>query len=160
MPQDDVCHRECYNANCMFEGEMDGGACDAFCDANDECALINIGDGTCQEACFTEHCDFDSGDCNECSRDCPWLWVNDGQCDPLCYTQECGWDGPTSCRGNPVADCPVSDCIQAANCSAGCAPNMVGDGECQDECSNSECRFDGGDCFHFCDRAQNCPIGW
>ena len=49
----------------MFEGEMDGGACDAFCDENVACALIDIGDGTCQEACFTEHCAFVSKDCKQ-----------------------------------------------------------------------------------------------
>ena len=53
-----------------------------------------LGDGHCDEAyeCSTPECNFDFGDCSQCSEICPRAWQGDGVCDAECFTPECAFD--------------------------------------------------------------------
>ena len=163
MTLDDTCQRECYYEECGWDGDMtfisdsEGwgprtgeGPCEPEC-AKD-CQLHQIGDRTCDRACFEETCGYDGGDCDVCATGCPWSWVHDGQCDPECFVESCNFDSSDSDVNGAVGDCR-SD----TSCAVGCSPFMVGDGNCDANCTSAACGFDGGDCGQFCDGAHAPP---
>ena len=123
------------------------GPCEPEC-AKD-CQLHQIGDRTCDRACFEESCEYDGGDCDVCAVGCPWSWVHDGQCDPECFVESCFFDSDDSDINGAVGDCRGDQA-----CGVGCSPFMVGNGECDANCTSAACRFDGGDCGQFCDAPQ------
>lgn len=90
------------------------------------CRSWTIGDGTCDEACNSEACAFDGGDCGwpataaphvtygleaaygtlaDGSCACEDVWLGDGICDAFCNSEACGFDG---------GDCPVPAGFEAA----------------------------------------------
>jgi hypothetical protein len=77
------------------------------------CSDLVRGDGICQEACNTEECAFDAGDCSGeyaageglgwASAHCHNKWIGDGVCDRACYQHN--GDG---------GDCDASPAVCAA----------------------------------------------
>ena len=94
-----------------------------------QCYPQMVGNGVCDEECYTASCSLDGGDCGDCPAECV-LRQGDGVCDEQCYHD---------CPGE-VPDCP--------SCNDGCPPFMIGDGTCNPECFNVGCQFDSGDCYY------------
>ncbi len=55
------------------------------------------GDGACDADCNNPECNFDGGDCVECSPNCFLNSVNNAFCDLSCYNPACNFDG-NDCR--------------------------------------------------------------
>lgn len=86
-------------------------------DLGDCCFDFEVGDGHCEEYCYSPVNNWDGGDCFvEPPVDCA-CWqegiLGNGVCDELCRTEECWYD--------------MGDC---------CTDEMLGNGECDPECSD------------------------
>lgn len=78
-----------------------------------ECEPDWLGDGYCDEACFTDACDWDATDCVEsemegCADKCLSEFIDDGECDLACNVAECLWDGADCGHGH-------SECYEHPN---------------------------------------------
>ena len=66
------------------------------------CEQDFVNDGVCHEACVTQACRHDGGDCDAfangadpypyCAPGCRSEWLGDGVCDDACFVRECAWD--------------------------------------------------------------------
>ena len=95
----------------------------------DCCFKFEIGDGHCEEYCYTATTDWDGGDCFvNPPRNCP-CWergiLGNGICDPECDTEACVHD--------------FGDC---------CNPKLLGNGVCDPSCDTEFLDYDGHDCAH------------
>uniref|UniRef100_A0A0G4EZT6 LNR domain-containing protein n=1 Tax=Chromera velia CCMP2878 TaxID=1169474 RepID=A0A0G4EZT6_9ALVE len=113
-----------------------GGAAAASTPSVSECSpgckVEMLRDRICDQACNTEACGWDEGDCTTmCNADCRPEHVGDGWCDQACNTESCNWD--------------EGDCADVAGCP-GCFPQWMGDGSCDPLCNTEECGWDQGDC--------------
>lgn len=73
----------------------------------------------CDIECYREACEWDKGDCIECSVGCSPCLLGNGICDSACNTEACGLDG--------------GDCEGECN-DQGCKNSWVSDGICDKEC--------------------------
>ncbi|CAM9907104.1 unnamed protein product [Pylaiella littoralis] len=92
-----------------------------------------IGDGYCDQNNNKPECNYDGGDCCECTCVAPDDW--NGACGR--------WAG-FACI-DPDAACVDDDSVtidMLENCDA----REIGDGFCDDRNNNAECAYDGGDC--------------
>ncbi|CAM9751140.1 unnamed protein product [Ectocarpus fasciculatus] len=99
-----------------------------------------IGNGVCDNLQNNEQCDYDGGDCCECTCDpsgYPWYDTGVG-----CRTGM--YSGGFSCI-DPDAPCVDDDIITAEMLDL-CAASQIGNGYCDDTNNNPECAYDGGDC--------------
>ena len=106
------------------------------------CAEDLLGNGVCNQACLTEACLDDLGDCAGCNTECQLTSVGNGICDKQCNKLGlCDKDG---------GDCEVRTCnwIDGESYTGGgkCLRSLIGNGECDNQCDSLECDFDGGDC--------------
>eukprot|EP01083_Nonionella_stella_P021709 60146_1 len=117
--QDGICHNECNNRACQY----DGGDCIQTCDF-DECDYRVLGNGICDIGCNNSDCNHDHYDCIEvdssiCNKTygtehlCETEWLGDGFCDSECSnskTNLCQNDG-NDCGGHSCD--PGTQCEQA-----------------------------------------------
>ena len=106
------------------------------------CALLIVGDGTCDSACLNELCAFDDEECavpvcnfdlgfcvlaiqGTCYAGCFPSILGDGECQAACWVQTCGFDG--------------EEC--------GCSPSYLASktGLCEVACFASKCEFNNFD---------------
>ena len=102
---DNICHEECNNHFCDY----DGGDCRIGVNPWKLCNATSKGrncwdvfqDGVCDESCNSKECLFDGRDCEgsasmECNAHfdvfCSQNFAN-GHCDERCNNAPCGWDG-------------------------------------------------------------------
>ncbi|CAM9855248.1 unnamed protein product, partial [Laminaria digitata] len=98
-----------------------------------------IGDGVCDPSVNTVACDFDGGDCCECSCFVVGIPCNRTGAAFDCYDP----DDFTDC--SPMAPNVDPTSILAYSGCAGHVPDIK-DGYCNDANNNADCGYDGGDC--------------
>ncbi|CAN0376865.1 unnamed protein product [Pylaiella littoralis] len=99
------------------------------------CNPRGMGNGYCDEQNNNELCNYDGGDCCECTCIPP---ENDN------YSNYVGCSGGFACI-DPEAACVNDDDI-TADIVANCDSVRVGNGNCDEGNNNVECGYDGGDC--------------
>lgn len=105
-----------------------------------EGSISSIADGVCDISVNTAGCNFDGGDCCECT-----CYVDDVPCNPTGAAFDCqDPDAPTDCSptATPTAS-PTSPFTYSA-----CAGYIahIKDGFCNEANNNADCGYDGGDC--------------
>ncbi|CAN0436247.1 unnamed protein product [Pylaiella littoralis] len=92
-----------------------------------------IGDGFCNPDNNKAECNYDGGDCCECTCVAPETWG--GACD---------WWGGFACI-DPDAVCVDDDSV-TVDMIENCDAPGIGNGYCEISNNNAECAYDGGDC--------------
>ncbi|CAN0021304.1 unnamed protein product, partial [Scytosiphon promiscuus] len=101
----------------------------------ESCDRNQIGDGWCDEDNNIAECNYDGGDCCECTcmsdvqRDDDWT---------------CGRYSGFACI-DPSAPCVDDDSVTVDMIDI-CRSRDIGDGYCDDDNNNADCAYDGGDC--------------
>jgi hypothetical protein len=110
------------------------------------CSSSKLGDGVCDEDCYSEDCEWDNEDCKnaECVLGCLNSWIGDSTCHNACYVESCQYDN--------------GDC-QTEECAVGCRNSMVGDNTCQENCFNQACNYDSSDCQKCAEECAEFQIG-
>ena len=136
---------DCCECTCITGRDYDCGAHGFFCrDPNSGCSNPRIdmypnytidrkqyvGDGWCDIDNNSESCDYDGGDCCECTCNSE-------------FDNVCGANG-FFCR-DPTSDCIDPRIEMYPNCTEGYIP-YIQDGYCDNNNNNEECDYDGGDC--------------
>ncbi|CAN0440595.1 unnamed protein product, partial [Pylaiella littoralis] len=110
---------------------------DITVDMLDLCGYVGgVGDGYCNQDNNIPECNYDGGDCCECTCEAP---ETDDDWDGACGR----WAG-FACI-DPDAACVDDDSVtidMIENCNAG----EIGNGYCDNSNNNAECAYDGGDC--------------
>jgi hypothetical protein len=135
--------------------------CSYSCNNGDNCYAYR-GDGSCDDVCAAEICNFDSkavieaedklsalksSDCFfTCLESCSIDQLLNSVCDDDCNIPECGFDGGV-----------------CGYCSKGCKTylgfkSMLGDGKCDSACKTSDCFYDGGDCPSKSSDSGSCTV--
>ncbi|CAM9104677.1 unnamed protein product, partial [Hapterophycus canaliculatus] len=109
---------------------------DVTVDMIDNCLSEGLGDGYCHLENNNEECNYDGGDCCECT--CPFEPTEDGGDNSLC-----GF--PRYACVDPSAPCVDDDSVTIDMIELCDVANM-GDGYCQNDNNIPECAYDGGDC--------------
>ena len=132
---------------------------------NDGCPEWWIGDGICDQACLTDNCLQDEGDCDnsggggeddgDCNTGCPDYWIGDNYCDAACLTEACQMDGG-DCDNNGGGGGEDD----GGDCNTGCPDHWIGDNICDTACLTDACQQDGGDCDASSDCNPGCPDHW
>ncbi|CAM9523721.1 unnamed protein product [Scytosiphon promiscuus] len=136
-------------------GQWGGFACidpDAACVNDDDitigmvdiCSTSQIGNGWCDQENNTPECNYDGGDCCECTCEVDETLGDDDY--------RCGQYNGFACI-DPSAPCVDDDSVTVDmidECDAG----QIGNGWCDDFNNKEECAFDGGDCCD-CTCTQN-----
>eukprot|EP00903_Cladosiphon_okamuranus_P014618 g13556.t1 len=142
----DCCSCTCEDKPNQECGGRDGFACidpDAQCVDDDditvnmleECGWVGgIGNGYCDEENNKEACNYDGGDCCQCT------------CDPTNADddQGCGRWSNFACI-DPLAPCVDDDSVTVDMIDI-CDAGSIGNGYCDDYNNTPECAYDGGDC--------------
>ncbi|CAM9376319.1 unnamed protein product, partial [Ectocarpus sp. 12 AP-2014] len=100
--------------------------------------VAGLGNGYCNEANNIEECDYDAGDCCQCTCGIE----SDGLSDFSCLDFACV-DPNAPCVDDDVTEGMFEDCFN------------FGDGFCNDYNNNEQCGYDGGDCCEC-----TCVVDW
>eukprot|EP00903_Cladosiphon_okamuranus_P014053 g13063.t1 len=154
---------DCCECTCVsddhFWGCNNGFAC---IDPNAECVdddditanliencgyVTGFGDGRCDTVNNSEECQYDGGDCCECT------------CIPNGDDDYHGCKEGFACI-DPAASCVDDDDITVGHLTA-CDPVRMSDGYCDDDHNNLECNYDGGDCCECtCEKRETSDDFW
>jgi Notch-like protein len=90
-----------------------------------------LGNGSCNDACYTSNCNYDQGDCvsKYCTSGCYPDDLKNQVCNSECNVAACDYDG--------------KDCQCAPACSQDMLSNDVCDSDCEDK---DKCKFDNYKC--------------
>ncbi|CAM9891772.1 unnamed protein product, partial [Pylaiella littoralis] len=144
----DCCECTCEDRPNQKCGQGSGFACidpgavcvnddDVTVDMIDNCWQVTaIGNGYCDESNNKAECNYDGGDCCECTCDpTKNFWDDDGAC---------GRWSLFACI-DPAAECVDDDSVTADMIDI-CSTGNIGDGYCSPSNNSPECAYDGGDC--------------